>query len=275
MIELFKEYKDAGKISEALLVGRNALNKKPGDIEMFRLYADLLISLSETLPSFDERKDFERQANVTLAFFEENVDMTSESIKLISEYHEKIDAASKSIFEEKCKRSETALNEIQSNNAKQIKSLYAIKQKLANAKTQEELDKVLQEMGEADAGIQHEYLTVEQSSHYDFINKECTAAISDKMRDIEHAKNVEYNKRAVDAYDKAFKKFKSDEGKYKNQTQLFSLVSSTLFAYDASRLFNETLIFYNHVYSYIFSKLDDDGKLALTRFSIACERKLR
>lgn len=67
MIELFKEYKDAGKISEALLVGRNALNKKPGDIEMFRLYADLLISLSETLPSFDERKDFERQANVTLS----------------------------------------------------------------------------------------------------------------------------------------------------------------------------------------------------------------
>lgn len=35
------------------------------------------------------------------------------------------------------------------------------------------------------------------------------------------------------------------------------------------------LIFYNHVYSYIFSKLDDNGKLELTRYSIECERKLR
>ena len=53
------------------------------------------------------------------------------------------------------------------------------------------------------------------------------------------------------------------------------LVSSTLFAFDAGRLFNETLIYYNHVYSFIFGKLDDDGKLALTRYSIECERKMR
>lgn len=119
-------------------------------------------------------------------------------------------------------------------------------------------------------------MTDEQKAHYDQINKECTACISDKMREMEHVNNVAYNKKAVDAYDSAFKKFKGDENKYKNnQTQLFALVSSTLFAYDAARLFNESLIYYNHVYSYIFSKLDDDGKLALTRFSIECERKQR
>lgn len=92
---------------------------------------------------------------------------------------------------------------------------------------------------------------------------------------MEHKSNIAYNKKAVESYDKAFKMFKNNEGKYKNQTQLFSLVSSTLFAYDVARLFNETLIYYNHIYSYIFGKLDDDGKLALTRFSIECERKLR
>ena len=95
------------------------------------------------------------------------------------------------------------------------------------------------------------------------------------MRELEYKKNVAYNKQAADSFAKAFNQFRNNESKYKNQTQLFSLVSTTLFAYDASRLFNETLIYYNHVYSYIFSKLDDDGKLALTRFSIECERKLR
>ena len=37
----------------------------------------------------------------------------------------------------------------------------------------------------------------------------------------------------------------------------------------------ESLKVHNHVYSYIFSKLDDNGKLELTRYSIECERKLR
>lgn len=95
------------------------------------------------------------------------------------------------------------------------------------------------------------------------------------MREMEYKNNIAYNKKAAEAYDKAFKLFKGNESNYKNQTQLFNLVSSTLFAYDAAKLFNETLIYYNHVYSYVFGKLDDDGKFALTRFSIECERKSR
>lgn len=173
-------------------------------------------------------------------------------------------------------KNRAALREVQANNSKAIKALYTEKQKLGKVKTQSEFDTELLEISKLDAQIEHEYMTDEQKAHYDRINKECTACISDKMREMEHVNNVAYNKRAVEAYDFAFKKFKGDESRYKkNQIQLFSLVSSTLFAYDAARLFNESLIYYNHVYSYIFSRLDDDGKLALTRFSIECERKQR
>jgi Ca2+-binding EF-hand superfamily protein len=114
----------------------------------------------------------------------------------------------------------------------------------------------------------------QQSAAYDKLTKEHTALISEKMRKIEYQKNTSYNKEAVESFSKAFQLFKSDESTYKNQTQLYKLASQNLFAYDASRLFNETLIYYNHVYTYIFSKLDDDGKLHLTRFSIECEKRL-
>ena len=33
MNPMFNEYKDAGKIQEALLIGRNMVNKAPGDSE--------------------------------------------------------------------------------------------------------------------------------------------------------------------------------------------------------------------------------------------------
>ena len=108
---------------------------------------------------------------------------------------------------------------------------------------------------------------------YDQLNKSCTDTISAKMRQLEYKDNIDYNKKAVNAYNSAFTSFKNNESRYKDKSQLFSLVSTTLFAYDAGRLFNETLIFYNHVYSYIFNKLDDNGKLELTKYSIECERK--
>ncbi len=275
MADLFDEYKNDGKVMEALLVGRNMVNKDPGNYELVSKFLDLIISLAENLPSIEERKGYISQAEVTLSFFEENADLTKELIDNISTYVARINDVKSAIieFERNQRSNEMAL--IESENAKQIKKLYGIKQRIIEAKSQEEFDKLLQEISIIDGSIKHDYLTEEQTGHYDQLNRDCSESISQKMRELEYKKNVAYNKKAVESYDEAFKKFKNDEGKYKNQTQLFSLVSTTLFAFDAARLFNETLIYYNHVYSYIFNKLDDDGKLALTRFSIECERKQR
>lgn len=275
MNSLFLQYKDAGKITEALLVGRNMVNKNPGDDECVSAYVDLLLSLAEKLPSLNERKTFIGQASVTLSFYEENAELTEEIIEKIAEYRNRLGAIAVMIDDEENAKANDGLHQIETKNGKLIKQLYSIKHKIANSKVKDDFDKILQEISLIDAKIEHEYLTDEQKVLYDQLNRECTDIISFKMREFEHISNVEYNKKAVEAYDSAFKKFRNDESKYKNQTQLFSLVSSTLFAFDAGRLFNETLIYYNHVYSYIFGKLDDDGKLAITRFSIECERKMR
>lgn len=275
MITLFNEYKEKGKIVEALMVGRNMVNQDPKSVEKLEIYLDLLLFLSENLPSLDERKQFIGQASVTVAFFEENADLSVPLVERISSFKNRINDINALIITEEKNRNSKELKVLEINNNKLIKELYHAKQVLSKANTQEEFDKALLDISLIDANIKHDYMTDEQNGHYDQINKECTACISEKMREIEHKNNISYNKKAVEAYDQAFRKFKTNEGKYKNQTQLFSLVSSTLFAFDAARLFNETLIYYNHVYSYIFGKLDDDGKLALTRFSIECERKLR
>ena len=251
------------------------VNKNPGDDECVSAYVDLLLSLAEKLPSLNERKNFIGQANVTLSFYEENAELTPEVIDKISSYRSKMGELAVMIDDEEIAKENDGLRQIELENAKLIKQLFSIKQKIASAKSKDDFDKNLREISLIDTRIEHDYLNEEQKVLYDQLNRECTDIISSKMRELEHISNVEYNKKAVEAYDSAFKKFRNDESKYKNQTQLFALVSSTLFAFDAGRLFNETLIYYNHVYSFIFGKLDDDGKLALTRYSIECERKMR
>lgn len=275
MNPMFNEYKDAGKIQEALLIGRNMVNKAPGDSECVNAYLDFLLMLAKKLPRTDERKSFADQANLVLSFYEENADLTDDIINDIHVYHNRLGAVVTDIAQLEQEEYEKQKRAIEATNTTQIKKLYTIKQKLENAKTHAEFDKLLQEISAVDAEIDHDNLTSEQKTHYDQLNKSCTDTISAKMRQLEYKDNIDYNKKAVNAYNSAFTSFKNNESRYKDKSQLFGLVSTTLFAYDAGRLFNETLIFYNHVYSYIFSKLDDNGKLELTRYSIECERKLR
>ena len=242
---LFDEYLNNNKISDALLVGRNMVNKEPQNQENFCKYIDLLLSLAEKLPLRDERRQFANQAGITLAFFEENAELNSDTIELIR---------------------------VQNDDT--LKKLYREQEKLKNVSNQKELDEILIAIAKLDAHIDHDMLTEQQELHYNQLNKSYTALISKKMSEIERNDNIEYNRRAADAFATVFDLFRKDENRYKKQAQLLALTSK-LFAFDASRLFTETLIYYNHIYSYIFSKLDDDGKLALTKHSIECERKLR
>lgn len=278
MLELFNSYKDAGKISEALMVGRNAFNRNPDNAEIFDSYYSYLCTLAETLPSFADRSHFAEQAGVALAFYSENAILTETVVSDVITYQSRLDAICGEIANDQQAKADKEKKEIEHHNSECLEVLFTLKDKLQAVSTQkdfEDFDAILAQIGQVDAEIVKDGFTHEQSAIYDALTKDHTDLISSKMRELEYKKNVAYNKEAADSFAKAFNQFRNNESKYKNQTQLFSLVSTTLFAYDASRLFNETLIYYNHVYSYIFSKLDDDGKLALTRFSIECERKLR
>lgn len=275
MLTLFNNYKNSGSITEAVLIGRNMFNRNPANQEVFAPYYDFLCSLAESLPSIDDRRDFAGQASIALAFFSENAKLNSSVIADIAAYQQRLGNIFSLIESIEQTQADVSLKEIETLNDACLKRVYKLKDSLRGTSTQESFDRILSEIGVVDSEINKEALKKEQRKIYDTLTKECTDLISSKIRELEHKKNVVYNKQAVDSFAKAFKQFRNDEGKYKNQTQIFSLVSATLFAYDVSRLFNETLIYYNHVYSYIFSKLDDDGKLALTRYSIECERKLR
>lgn len=92
MNPMFNEYKDAGKIQEALLIGRNMVNKAPGDSECVNAYLDFLLMLAEKLPRTDERKSFADQANLVLSFYEENADLTDDIINNIHVYHNRLGA---------------------------------------------------------------------------------------------------------------------------------------------------------------------------------------
>lgn len=275
MITLFEKYKNSEKLQETLLIGQNMFNKNPGDRAVFEAYFSYLCNLAEKCPSPSDKSRFAEQAGVVLAFYSENANLDDDTIAFITKQRERIDEINHDLDNKSRSEAEKYAKEMELANNQTIEKLYALKDKLKNSSTQNDFEKILTEIGKADAELKKDYLTSDQNEKYESLTKDHTNIISEKMHELEYKKNVAYNKKAAESFAEAFNKFKENESKYKNHMQLRALVSKTLFAYDASMLFNETLIYYNHIYSYIFSKLDDDGKLALTKYSVECERKLR
>ena len=275
MLTLFNNYIESGKISEALLVGRNLFNKNLSNANVFDAYFGFLCRLSNSLPSFKEQQEFVKQAEIALAFYSENADFCDDTVEKIVACQLRLNAIIEGLNKVEQERKESEIEIIKTHNNDCIKKLRKRKNDMYDVTIQEYFDKLLVEIGDIDGEINKDLLSDEQNKHYEIITKEITTLISSKMRELEYKNNIAYNKQAVNSFANGFSLFREDENKYKSETQLYKLVSSTLFAYDASRLFNETLIYYNHIYSYIFSKLNDDGKLKLTQYSFECEKKRR
>lgn len=276
-IELFSSLSNNdATIKDALLVGKNLCNQQPNNESMFISYFNFLCKLASYPITIDERKFYANEADIALAFFSENVKITESTLKLIKECKSQLERIINDIISMENTIAQNVLQEIQTNNAAELNNLIDLKGKLFITSSKVDFDSLLLFVQKYENNIDKKYLSQEQNELYDALTAEYSSIVNDKLIELERIENVEYNKSAVKSFKLVFDSFQLAETKYKdNQSQLYALVSENLFGYDAARLFNETLIYYNHVYSFIFNKLDDDGKYRLTQFSIDCEKLRR
>lgn len=276
-MELFSSLSinDATK-KDALLVGKNQFNQQPSNESIFSSYFNFLCKLASYPITTDERKFYANEADIALAYFTENVKITENTLQLIKESKAQLEKVINDIINIENTIAQNVLKEIQNKNAVEINNLIDLKGKLLITSKKAEFDSLLHSVQNCENNIEKKYLTQEQNELYDALTGEYSSIVNEKLIELERIENVEYNKSAVKSFKLVFDSFRSAESKYKdNQSQLYALVSKNLFGYDATRLFNETLIYYNHVYSFIFNKLDDDGKYRLTQLSIDSEKLRR
>ena len=272
MQSLFDEYKDQGKIAEALLVARNQFSKNLSDKKAFSMYFDYLCVLAESSELLEERREYISQASIALTFFIENATLDDEVVSGIKKNQQRISDILTETAEIERSAVDTEINKIHEYNQKALKKLRNLKLDLNGATTQEQFENVLNEIRKADNAVNKNAITDKQNNEYERLTKEHTELISKKMRDLEHKDNLNYNRRAVEKYKEVFDSFKNAEDYKKNKDHLRS-IASTFSKFDADRLFSETLIYYNYIYSYIFNEIDDDEKHILTMYSINRDNK--
>lgn len=265
--------KDSTK-KDALLVGKNIFNQHPSSESIFNNYFNYLCQLASDPITTDERKFYANEADIALAYFSENVKMTENTLLQIKECKALLEKIINDIIGAENTIAQDVLKEIQNSNTGELNKLVDLKARLLTTSTNTEFDSLLHEVQKCESNIDKKYLSKEQNEQYDALTAEYSSLINDKMLELERMENVEYNKLAVESFKRVLDSIQSTKSMYKdNKSQLFAFISENLFSYDATRLFNETIVYYNHVYSFIFNKVDEDGKYRLTQLSIDQEKR--
>lgn len=269
LLKLFERYMNEGKVSEALLVGQNMFNKYSGDREVFQKYIGILLDLAKDYHApVAVCRNYCGKAEIAVEFYAENARLDEDVIDEILKKKESIYEILSNLDERELEESKAFEREISSDNERTLNLVKKLNQKLAQVTQKVELDKVLKQIQQLDGVLEKEYFTERQETLYQQLSKECANLVDVRIRYLNHRKEVEYNLKAIETYEKAYQMLKNA----KNPENCMDVIKD-FFIFDASRLFNETLVYYNHVYSYILGKMDDAGKYNLTKLAVQCEKK--
>lgn len=272
-LSLFQEYLAKNEIWQANLLIKNIYNKNIGNLDVFHKFYEFSIKVAKWNLDIPTRKLFLEQASSALIFFSENANLTRDVIELIHACQNEVDELREEITRVEHIQIDRRVEETKKVQREHLLKLTDYKYALGRSKNQQEFNALLEKIKEVEEQINKNFLNEQEEKMYKELTIDYPNVINQKLIEFEKANAQEYNKKAVSDFNHVFNEFKQNEDRYKTSIlELKRLVGSRLLSYDAGRLLNETLIYYNHVYSYIFGKLDEESKYRLTELAIEMEQ---
>lgn len=269
MISKMKDYAAKGKFREALIIGQNLFAKNSGDREIFESYASVLESVMEAEETSNGKMRYFRQLSSALSAFSESTSIDDTVVSFVMSQEDRLGKLFDGIQQlRKREEHEFVKKKVVENDGVLVK-LSDTMEEIKKAADKTSFDAMLHQIQQYDAMIDKAYLVDRQKDLYDSMTRQCSKIVDEKLRAFRRVTDIAYNEQALMAYEKVFQLFKT--GKVPNDHKD---VIDGLFGFDADRLFNETLTYYNHVYAYVLSKCDDDEKLCLTKAAIRCELRM-
>lgn len=272
-IKLFNELCEKQQFINAQIVGKNLFCNSPSNKDAFCLYFDFCIEQAEKQEDVNSSPFFLSEADLALSLFCERCNMSKEIFSLINHKRKKFLETSQIVNGRIRENEEAIAKRTSDNNEALIEELVSLSGDLERTSNQSEFESTISKVSDAENSLQKELFTQQQKERYDSISKKYSKLVTEKMRDFQRQNDMEYNLRAADSFKKAYDSFKNDGSKYKKSEKDFqNLICRELCCFDAARLFTETIMYFNFVYSFIFNAVNDDFKLKMTEFSIKCKK---
>lgn len=268
MNELVEKLKNKENFVDAYLVLKNLLCRDIDNPILFKEYIDLTLEIASYQIEFSERKQYINEANSALVIFSESAKIDEQILQLIKDSKSRIEKSYQTILAEEQESLQAEESIIIDENTKHLNELSKIYIEIQESKTQKEFDASLEKIESVENSLKKDFFTSTQQNTYETLTKQYSKGIGSKMEAINRNELLDYNKKAVKSFNDVFTAFRNEPTKYKNESNLKAIMTSKFFSFDSSMLFNETLVFYNHVYSVIFQEVNDSLKYKLTEWAL-------
>lgn len=269
MNELYLELKDKHNYLDAYIIIKNMLSKNPGDPDLFTEFININLELAMFNIKFEQRKQYVNEANSALAIFSESADIDSSVLALIKEIQQKIITVFSNICNDESAYYSERHDKTRQENTILLNKLVQLSKQLEKASIQDEFDEILSKVAGIENQLNKEAFSDAQNLSYESLTQNYSTLISSKMESLNRNNLLSYNKRAVSCFHDVFSTFSKDKKKYEaSESNLKNLMTIKFFVFDTSKLFNESLIYYNHVYTMIFQGVTDNLKYKLTEWAI-------
>ncbi|BCB02123.1 hypothetical protein [Bacillus sp. KH172YL63] len=272
-LALFQEYFDKNDVWQANLIIKNLFNKNISDRDVFQAFFEFSMKIAKWNIDIPTRKVFLDQASSSILFFSENAELSPDVLGMIQACQSEVDELRNGILQVEEVQSSRNFEEVKKEQTEFLRQLTEYKYELVKCQDQTQFNTILEKVKVAEEQINEAILDKDEGGLYQELTREYPNVISSKLTEFEQLKIKSYNKKAVSDFQYVYNEFKNNEDKYKDSMlNLKRLVGNRLFSYDSSQLVNETLIYYNHIYSYIFGQLNEEGKFKLTELAIEIEK---
>lgn len=269
MSDLFEKLIKNENMFDAYLVIKNQLNKDISNKDTFEKFVDTGIVLSGyDIVDFEDRRQIVSEMKAALRMFAESTHMDENTLKFIKDTQNRLYDCSMGIDDAEKAFVEKRLFEKEGTNREILERLVKIRESLEKATDQKSFDELLSTVAEVEASLDGGAFTAEQQRLYESLKKAFSKTISEKMEKLNHDALLEYNKDAVGQFKDVFDAFKNNKSRYRQRNNLKNLLTTKFFVYDTSKLFNETLVYYNNVYNMIFQEINDELKFAVTEWAL-------
>lgn len=258
---------------DAYIVIKNEFSKDIANRALFEEFIDIGLKLAADNLLFNERKQYAAEAESALQLFSENARIDAEILELIKNTKKRINDTIKVILENEQEYFQKKSENIRQENNRVLSQISNINTQMTSCEEQKAFDDLLSELAKLEEKLDKELFTEQQKKTYDTLTQYISKTVSETMEKIHHLSLLDYNKKAIKQFKGVFDTYSTDKKKYKDsEGNLRNLLTSKFFSFDTSKLFNESLIYYNHIYSMIFNEVSDSLKFKITEWALTTKK---
>lgn len=277
MNEIYQKYKNRDDgMSVAYLIIKNLLNKDIGNKELFDEFLNTSMQIIEMPITFEERYTILNEVDSAFMLFMDNAEIKEETLDYYRLVKNKIGDTRNKIQEEEEKQYKEDFDKILEENKKKITEMVNKNSDIKKTNSQKGLEKVLEEIKKIDDEIDTDFFDDDIQKVYEQNEELRTKLVYEKIEEIQRSEKMNYNVKATNDIQYVYNELKHNKNKYiSRQGNLKNLLQRRMFILDMNRLFNETIVYYNFVYNWIFQNSDvDDGlKFKITEWAAMTEKE--